>query len=209
MFLKVDCLPNAVGKQPSIPLIILGRKWTLSRWWLQMNEANQCIINFNFYIFRQNKWNSLLFKLSWELWTRHQIVQRTIRWVDNVFCLKSRRLWVDSGDEVDLGFVESGLILNTRQLWITFSVVWLLSLAVATIIETSTNCNNLNGPMLVCEVVEQARRDCGWEIEVFVWKPFLTNFRLVVFYCIPSKSSEVGGTIEPAAHSAPKCDVSL
>ena len=30
MLLKVDCLPNAVGKQPSIPLINLGRKWTLS-----------------------------------------------------------------------------------------------------------------------------------------------------------------------------------
>ena len=27
MLLKVDCLPNAVGKQPSIPLIYLGRKW--------------------------------------------------------------------------------------------------------------------------------------------------------------------------------------
>ena len=27
MLLKVDCLPNAVGKQPSIPLINLGRKW--------------------------------------------------------------------------------------------------------------------------------------------------------------------------------------
>ena len=26
MLLKVDCLPNAVGKQPSIPLIYLGRK---------------------------------------------------------------------------------------------------------------------------------------------------------------------------------------
>ena len=30
MLLKVDCLPNAVGKQPSIPLINLGRKWTLN-----------------------------------------------------------------------------------------------------------------------------------------------------------------------------------
>ena len=28
--LYVDCLPNAVGKQPSIPLIYLGRKWTLN-----------------------------------------------------------------------------------------------------------------------------------------------------------------------------------
>ena len=28
MLLKVDCLPNAVGKQPSIPLIDLGRNWT-------------------------------------------------------------------------------------------------------------------------------------------------------------------------------------
>ena len=27
--LKVDCLPNAVGKQPSIPLIDLGRKWPI------------------------------------------------------------------------------------------------------------------------------------------------------------------------------------
>ena len=30
MLLKVDCLPNAVGKQPSIPLINLGKKWMLS-----------------------------------------------------------------------------------------------------------------------------------------------------------------------------------
>ena len=30
MLLKVDCLPNAVGKQPSIPLIYLGRKWTVT-----------------------------------------------------------------------------------------------------------------------------------------------------------------------------------
>ena len=28
MLLKVDCLPNAVGKQPSIPLIYLGGGWT-------------------------------------------------------------------------------------------------------------------------------------------------------------------------------------
>ena len=33
ILLKVDCLPNAVGKQPSIPLIYLGRKWTLNWWW--------------------------------------------------------------------------------------------------------------------------------------------------------------------------------
>ena len=33
MLLKVDCLPKAVGKQPSIPLIHLGRKWTLNWWW--------------------------------------------------------------------------------------------------------------------------------------------------------------------------------
>ena len=34
MLLKVDCLPNAVGKQPSIPLIYLGRKLTLNwSWW--------------------------------------------------------------------------------------------------------------------------------------------------------------------------------
>ena len=33
MLLKVDCLPYAVGKQPSIPLIYLGRKWTLNWWW--------------------------------------------------------------------------------------------------------------------------------------------------------------------------------
>ena len=33
MLVKVDCLPNAVGKQPSIPLIYLGRKWTLNWWW--------------------------------------------------------------------------------------------------------------------------------------------------------------------------------
>ena len=33
MLLKVDCRPIAVGKQPSIPLIYLGRKWTLNWWW--------------------------------------------------------------------------------------------------------------------------------------------------------------------------------
>ena len=33
MLLKVDCLPDAVGKQPSIPLIYLERKWTLNWWW--------------------------------------------------------------------------------------------------------------------------------------------------------------------------------
>ena len=31
--LKVGCLPDAVGKQPSIPLINLGRTWTLNWWW--------------------------------------------------------------------------------------------------------------------------------------------------------------------------------
>ena len=36
MLLKVDCLPNAVGKQPSIPLIDLGRKWTLSKLMMMM-----------------------------------------------------------------------------------------------------------------------------------------------------------------------------
>ena len=30
MLLRVDCLPNAVGKQLSIPLIDLGRKWMLN-----------------------------------------------------------------------------------------------------------------------------------------------------------------------------------
>ena len=33
VLLKVDCLPDAVGKQPSISLINLGRKWTLNWWW--------------------------------------------------------------------------------------------------------------------------------------------------------------------------------
>ena len=28
--LKVGCLPYAVGKQPSIPLIYLGKTWTLN-----------------------------------------------------------------------------------------------------------------------------------------------------------------------------------
>ena len=30
MLLNVDCIPNAVGKQPSILLINLGRKWPLN-----------------------------------------------------------------------------------------------------------------------------------------------------------------------------------
>ena len=29
MLLKADCLPNAVGKQPSMPLIYLERKWMM------------------------------------------------------------------------------------------------------------------------------------------------------------------------------------
>ena len=33
VLLKVGCLPYVVGKQPSISLINLGRKWTLSWWW--------------------------------------------------------------------------------------------------------------------------------------------------------------------------------
>ena len=33
MLLNVDRLPNAVGKQPSIMLIDLGRKWPLNWWW--------------------------------------------------------------------------------------------------------------------------------------------------------------------------------
>ena len=33
VLLKVDCLPDAVGKQPSIPSINLERKWTLNWWW--------------------------------------------------------------------------------------------------------------------------------------------------------------------------------
>ena len=37
MLLKVNCLPNAVGKQPSIPLIYLGRKWTLMMMMMMMN----------------------------------------------------------------------------------------------------------------------------------------------------------------------------
>ena len=39
--LKVDCLPNAVGKQPSIPLIYLGRKWTLNWWWWWICYSNK------------------------------------------------------------------------------------------------------------------------------------------------------------------------
>ena len=34
MLLKIDCLPNLVEKQPSLPsidLVNLGRNWTLSR----------------------------------------------------------------------------------------------------------------------------------------------------------------------------------
>ena len=41
MLLKVDCLPNAVGKQPSIPLIYLGRKWTLKLMMMMMMNNNK------------------------------------------------------------------------------------------------------------------------------------------------------------------------
>ena len=37
---KVGCLPCAVGKQPSIPRIIHGRKWTLRRWWCECKYAS-------------------------------------------------------------------------------------------------------------------------------------------------------------------------
>ena len=33
MLLKADYLPNAVGKQPSKPVIHLWRKWMLNWWW--------------------------------------------------------------------------------------------------------------------------------------------------------------------------------
>ena len=33
MTLQVSCLPYALGKQLTIPLINLGRKWTLRWWW--------------------------------------------------------------------------------------------------------------------------------------------------------------------------------
>ena len=33
ILLKVDCLHDAVGKQPLVPLINFGRKWTLNWWW--------------------------------------------------------------------------------------------------------------------------------------------------------------------------------
>ena len=38
MLLKVNCLPNAVGKQPSIPLNNLGRKWTLKLMMMMLEE---------------------------------------------------------------------------------------------------------------------------------------------------------------------------
>ena len=44
MLLKVDCLPNAVGKQPSIPLIYLGRKWTLNWWWCMPPDIQYSIL---------------------------------------------------------------------------------------------------------------------------------------------------------------------
>ena len=45
MLLKVDCLP--VGKQPSIPLINLGRKWTLNWWWLPYYHYHYHIIQYS------------------------------------------------------------------------------------------------------------------------------------------------------------------
>ena len=42
--LKVGCLPYAVGKQLSIPLINLGRTWTLNwRWWWWMYAMNESV----------------------------------------------------------------------------------------------------------------------------------------------------------------------
>ena len=42
--LKVGCLPYSVGRQPSIPLINLGRTWTLNWgwWWLLILLAVFC-----------------------------------------------------------------------------------------------------------------------------------------------------------------------
>ena len=40
MSLKAGCLPYAVGKQPPIPLINLGRKWMLNwRWWCAIKPS--------------------------------------------------------------------------------------------------------------------------------------------------------------------------
>ena len=45
-----DWLPTlyAVGKQPSIPLINLGRKWTLNWWWYQINIQDLGVTNKNY-----------------------------------------------------------------------------------------------------------------------------------------------------------------
>ena len=45
--LKIGCLPNAVGKQPSLPLIDLGRKWILSWWWQYFFRASICSCKWN------------------------------------------------------------------------------------------------------------------------------------------------------------------
>ena len=51
MLLKVDCLPNAVGKQPSIPLIYLGRKWTLNWWWCERKREMMSIVEQEYFRF--------------------------------------------------------------------------------------------------------------------------------------------------------------
>ena len=44
MLLKVDCLPDAVGKQPSIPLINLGRNMDVKLMMMMMIGLTVAII---------------------------------------------------------------------------------------------------------------------------------------------------------------------
>ena len=48
--LKVGCLSCAVGKQPSIPLINLGRTWTLKWWWWNQKQKRKKVKKFFFYL---------------------------------------------------------------------------------------------------------------------------------------------------------------
>ena len=64
--LKIGCLPNAVGKQLSVPLIDLGRKWILSWWWQYFIRASICSC----------KWNEL--QLTVIFWLAHLFLTRLI-----------------------------------------------------------------------------------------------------------------------------------
>ena len=77
MLLKVDCLPNAVGKQPSIPLINLGRKWTL-------NMMMMIMMMMIFYKLNFASASVFQVQFRWKIWLKHNLTHKfIIGWSNN------------------------------------------------------------------------------------------------------------------------------